>query len=1065
VREAAPETTRERAPRDYTPNHIVEKILQSRSAIEGERKQVTVLFADVKGSMELAEGVDPEAWHSILDRFFQILTDGVHRFEGTVNQYTGDGIMALFGAPIAHEDHAQRACYAALFLSNELRRYARQLRLQQGLSFSVRMGLNSGEVIVGKIGDDLRMDYTAQGHTVNLAARMEQLAEPGKIYLAKDTAKFAEGFFEFEDLGLVRVSGVRDPVQVFELQGLGALRTRLDVSRTRGFSKFVGRGNEMATLEAALDQAIQGNGQVVGVVGEAGVGKSRLCFEFAERCRARGLAFYETHAISHGKAIPFLPILELFRSYFGITEQDNEEIARDKIAGRSLRLDEGLADALPLVFDFLGVPDPRKPALQTDPEARRREFFGAMKRLTHARSQREPAVFLVEDLHWLDGGSEGFLENLVESLPGTRTLVLVNFRPEYHASWLQKSYYQQLSLAPLGAEAVCELLRHLLGDDPTVARLPDMIQARTQGNPFFIEEVVQSLVEAGTLEGSKGAYLLIEPVAELTVPATVQTVLASRIDRLQERDKQVLQTAAVIGKKFSEAVLREVVELPEHDLAGTLRSLISNEFIYEEALYPEVEYTFKHPVTQEVALSSQLADRRRRIHQRVAQALEELEHEKLDNQAALLAHHWEEAGEALVAARWHRQAAVWAGANHAIEALRHWRKVRTMLQGIPETTESLTLGVEACGQMLLFSSRLGGSEEEVDRLYTEAKEFASRSGDTRAIVLARIHYGFFKALSGRIAEAKETYEEAGCLLGNTGDSELRNLLSYSVGTLKVSIEGNCKGGLPLVEGVIAFTEGRPQFGSDVFGYPVGGMCVVWRGLALGLMGRLNEAVREIDRAIAIGREGQPPTMIMACWAYATIGDLLGDTATMMARARRSVELATMDSFAKQSLSLGLLLKGEWNEAIHVLKQALDTCRDRGTYRCLEPRYLTNLAQAYMGSGDLQAARTTAEEAVRLTAAHGWQGVDAYLTLALVLLESEGAKARYQIEAALAGAQQKVDSSGATSRQPYLSEARGALARLLGDEHGEARHLREAHRLFIEMGATGHARRLGKELGL
>ncbi|NIQ90348.1 MAG: adenylate/guanylate cyclase domain-containing protein, partial [Deltaproteobacteria bacterium] len=352
---------RERNPRDYTPKHLADKILQSKSALEGERKQVTVLFADVKGSLELAEQVDPEEWHRILDRFFQILADGVHRFEGTVNQYTGDGIMALFGAPIAHEDHAQRACYAALHLRDELRRYADELRRTKALSFSVRIGLNSGEVIVGKIGDDLRMDYTAQGHTVGLAQRMEQLAPPESTYLTDQTARLVEGFFRLRDLGEFDLKGAGQPVRAFELEDVGALRTRLEVSRARGFSKFVGRDREMASLESALAQAGEGRGQVVGVVGEAGVGKSRLCLEFVERCRARGIAVYEAHCPAHGKAVPFLPLLELLRAYFGIAERDTAAEARRKIAGTLLLLDEGMRELLPLVFDFMGVPDPEHP--------------------------------------------------------------------------------------------------------------------------------------------------------------------------------------------------------------------------------------------------------------------------------------------------------------------------------------------------------------------------------------------------------------------------------------------------------------------------------------------------------------------------------------------------------------------------------------------------------------------------------------------------------------------------------------------------------------------------------
>jgi class 3 adenylate cyclase len=356
-------------PRSYTPKHLAEKILTSRSALEGERKQVTVLFTDVKGSMDLAEQLDPEEWHKIMDRFFAILSDGVHRFEGTINQYTGDGIMALFGAPIAHEDDARRACYAALRLKEKLREYAEQLKRTRGESFLVRMGLNSGEVVVGKIGDDLRMDYTAQGQTVGLAARMEQLAAPGSAYLTEYTAKLVSGFFQLRDLGSFEIKGMREPVHVHELERAGRIHTTLEISQARGFSKFVGRQSEMTVLETALERAIAGNAQVVGVVAEAGTGKSRLCHEFAERCRAREIRVFKGRGVAHGKTVPLLPVVEFFRNYFGIAEGDTASAARDKIAGRMLLLDNKLADGIPVMFDFLGVPDPERPALPLDPDA------------------------------------------------------------------------------------------------------------------------------------------------------------------------------------------------------------------------------------------------------------------------------------------------------------------------------------------------------------------------------------------------------------------------------------------------------------------------------------------------------------------------------------------------------------------------------------------------------------------------------------------------------------------------------------------------------------------------
>jgi len=574
----------ERAPADYTPRHLADKILQSKSALEGERKQVTVMFADVKGSMDLAGQVDAERWHEILDGFFTILADGVHRFEGTVNQYTGDGIMALFGAPIAHEDHAQRACYAALHLREELDRYATEIKREHGIGFSTRMGLHSGEVVVGKIGDDLRMDYTAQGQSVGLAQRMESLASPDSCYLTAATAALASGYFEFEDLGEFNVKGVTEKVHVHRLTGIGSSRSRFDISLARGLSRFVGRAADLRILEDATEQAATGNGQVIGVVAEAGTGKSRLCFEFMERCRARGMQVFEGRAVAHGRNIPLLPILEVFRAYFEIRQEDDDRTAREKIAGRMVLLDHAFAEALPLLFDFLGVADPQRPAPRLDPEARQRQLLAVMRQVIQSVSEERPTVTLIEDLHWMDEASGEFLAHMVEAREGSRNVLLLNFRPEYRADWMQKSWYRQIALTPLGKEAIAELLADLLGSDPSLAGLASPIHARTSGNPFFTEEVTQTLIESGHLEGTRGAYRLVTPIDRLEVPATVQAVLAARIDRLEEREKHVLQVASVIGKDFAEPMLEEVADLPSNDPKDALAELRRAEFLYELAM-------------------------------------------------------------------------------------------------------------------------------------------------------------------------------------------------------------------------------------------------------------------------------------------------------------------------------------------------------------------------------------------------------------------------------------------------------------------------------------------------
>ncbi len=638
--------------RAYTPRHLAEKILTTRSALEGERKQVSVLFADLVDSMHIAEGLDAEEWHRILERVFEILARGIHRFEGTINQFTGDGVMALFGAPVAHEDHARRACHAALSAMDELRAYASTLR-KRGIELAVRMGLNSGEVVVGKIGDDLRMDYTAQGHCVGLAARMEQLAAPGTVLLAEATARLVEGFFVLADLGPRSMKGASAPVRVFELQGRGAVRTRLDAAGLRGLSRLIGREAELAWLDGILSRAIESDGQVVGVVGDAGVGKSRLCLEFIQRCRVRGVAVYEVHCPEHGATVPWLAIRELLRSYFALADGDSVETIRKRVGEQLLALEAGLADAAPVILEVLGVGDPAG-----SPEGVGARLAGFLRRFVGLRSANEPVALLLDDAHWIDRASDEVVREIGAAVRDTRTLLLANFRPEYRPAWIGGSHYHQLSLPPLGEDASRELLQHLLGSDDSLGELADRIRERTGGNPFFTEEVVQALAASGSLVGERGAYRLAAPIETLALPATVQALLAARIDRLADSAKHLLQVAAVIGKQFDERLLAEVSGLADRDLGGALGALQEGGFLRRISPSPRPEHAFPHPLLRDVAYQSQLGERRARLHAAVAAALEKLRADRLGEHAALIAHHWEASGMRFEAARWKRRAAL-----------------------------------------------------------------------------------------------------------------------------------------------------------------------------------------------------------------------------------------------------------------------------------------------------------------------------------------------------------------------------------------------------------------------
>jgi class 3 adenylate cyclase len=1060
-----------RDPREYTPRHLAEKILASKSALEGERKQVTVLFADVKSSMELAESVDPEEWHRILDRFFQILADGVHRFEGTINQYTGDGVMALFGAPIAHEDHAQRACYAALQLQQELRRYANELRLGRGLDFAVRIGIHSGEVVVGKIGDDLRMDYTAQGAVVGLAARLQALAEAGKVYVSGETARRVEGYFRFEDLGTVEVKGVGAAVRVLELAGTGVLRTRFDVSRSRGLSRFVGRTDETAALDAALDRALAGDAPVIGVVAEAGVGKSRLCFELLERCRARGIAAIAASGVAHGKAVPLLPILELLRNSLGITEHDPAWSAREKIAGRLLLLDEGFREALPLAFDFLGVTDPERPAPTLDADARQRALFDLFRRVTQLRGRREPFVTLLEDLHWFDAASEAFLETMVDVRPGTRALLVLNFRPEFHATWMQRSWYQQLPLRPLGPEAQQELLRELLGDDPSLAGLASRIGERTGGNPFFLEETVLSLAESGALAGPPGGYRLARPLEEIAVPATVQIVLAARIDRLAEREKSLLQTASVIGRELPGALLRQVADLPERDLTEALRALVRGEFLYEAALHPDLEYAFKHPLTQEVAYQSQLAGRRARVHAAVARALEAADPAGTGERAALLAHHYEAAGEALPAARWHDRAAHWALRADYAEARRHWERVRALAGGLPESRESADLLAAACAQLLLAGSRLGLSEAEATTLFEEGRVRVAGAASPRLQVMLLIDYARWRLqVLGTPDAMLEHGHEAQRIARSAGDREALLMANWSLG-FGCWAEQRIPEALARFDEIVELAAGDARLGTETLGWSVLGYALASRVHLHALSGRFDAVDHDAERAATLAA-GQTSLELSAIVHFYTAlaEEARGDAARTAAHARALFALrervvnVLVDHLAEEALGMALLLDREWARAAEAFERVLADIRTRRLGLFFEPMVVDRLAEALLGMGDLAAAEARAREMIEIARTRRTRmGCRGPLLLARVVARARGAKARAEVEQLLEEAAADLEATGARALVPMLHEARAELERACGAAAAAERELREAQRLYAGMGATGHAERLAREL--
>jgi class 3 adenylate cyclase/tetratricopeptide (TPR) repeat protein len=761
------------SPESYTPKHLAEKILTSKAALEGERKQVTVLFADLKGSMELLADRDPEEARRLLDPVLEQMMEAVHRYEGTVNQVMGDGIMALFGAPVAHEDHAVRACYAALRMQETVTRYADEVQRSQGVPVTIRVGLNSGEVVVRAIGSDLRMDYTAVGQTTHLAARMEQMAKPGSVLATADTLRLAEGFVAVKPLGPVLVKGLADAVEIYEVTGAGPARTRLQAVARRGLTRFVGRDAELEQLRRAQQLAGTGHGQVAAIVGEAGVGKSRLVYEFTHSHRLQGWLVLESASVSYGKATSYLPVIDLLKSYFKIQERDELREVREKVTGKLLTLDRALEPTLPALLALLDVPVDDATWQALDPGQRRQRTLAAVKRLLLREAREQPVLLIFEDLHWIDGETQALLDGLVESLGSAPLLLLVNYRPEYQHPWGSKTAYGQMRLDALPAESAGELLEALLGEDPGLAPLKQLLVKR--GNPFFLEETVRTLVETKALDGPRGRYRLTQPVQAIQVPPTVQAMLAARIDRLNQEEKRLLQVASVVGKDVPFALLQAIAELPDEALRRGLDHLQAAEFLYENGLYPDLEYSFKHALTHEVTYGGLLLERRRELHARIVDAIETFYRDRLAEQIEELAHHAVRGELREKAVDYLRQAGRKAGARSALQDARGWfEQALGILKTMPESRSTLEQGFEIRLELRPGLHQLGEIRQILEYL-REAETLAERLNDERRRGRVCAVMANTNSLLGDLDEAFSSGTRALEIAGRLGDLRLRVL--------------------------------------------------------------------------------------------------------------------------------------------------------------------------------------------------------------------------------------------------------------------------------------------------
>ena len=973
----------EPAPLTYTPPYLTEKILASRAALEGERKQITVLFADIKDSTELIKGLDAEAVQQLLDPALHRMMDAVHRFEGTVNQVLGDGIMALFGAPIAHEDHALRACYAALAMQAAMRDYTDTVRRTHGLELRMRVGLNAGEVVVRTIRNDLHMDYSAVGETTHLAARMEQLATPGSIRLSAATLRLVEGLVRVTVLGPVPVKGLTDPVEVFELVGASAVRRRLQAAVVRGLTRFVGRDTEYNAIRQVLARAEAGHGQVVALVGEAGMGKSRLVYEVVHAPYVQGWLVLESASVSYGKATPYFPVIELLKHYVRIEDSDDMRAMRAKVTGQVLTLDDALQDMLPALLALLDVLPDDSPFLKLDPPQRRQRTLEALKRLLLRESQAQPLLLIFEDLHWIDAETQALLDLLVDSLPTAHLLLLVNYRPEYQHGWGSKTYYTQLRLDPLPPASADAFLEALLGNDPGLAPLKQLLIARTEGNPFFLEESVRTLVETGALIGQPGAYCLAQALPTIQVPATVQAVLAARIDRLPSEDKRLLQTAAVIGHEVSLPLLRAIADVPEEALHRSLAQLQGAEFLYETRLFPEQEYTFKHALTHEVAYSTLLQERRRMLHARIVEALEGLSTDRLPEQVERLAHH------ALRGERWDkavlycRQAGEKALAHSAHrEAVEYFEQALRALAHIPEQRDTLEQAIDLRLALRSALGALPGGPERILPSLREAETLAEALDDPRRLAQISHFLSHHFRMIGAYDQAIAAAQRAFALATASGDVILPALVNNYLGRV-YQTQGNYRRALDCFGRTVTALEGErrhERFGQVLLPAVSSRGWLAWCHAELGTF---------VDGA-ALGEEGlriaeavdHPASLMFAAWGVGLLALRQGDLPRALPWLERALSICQEADlllfFPRVAATLGAAytLGGRLTDALPLLTQAVEQAPTMETVDfqalCSVP-----LGEAYLLAGRLEEARALAERALALTRQYQERSNQAY----------------------------------------------------------------------------------------
>jgi class 3 adenylate cyclase/tetratricopeptide (TPR) repeat protein len=1044
-------------PKSYTPKFLADKILTTRSSIEGERKLVTVLFADVANFTAMSEKLDPEEVHQIMDGCFRILMDEIHKHEGTINQFTGDGVMALFGAPVAHEDHAQRACYAALSIQKALVEYGEKVKRESGFDLKMRMGLNSGPVVVGSIGDDLRMDYTAIGDTTNLAFRIETAAKPGTVLLSDHTYKLVKDFFKFESLGKVQVKGKEELQEAYELLMPSEVKTRIEAAAVAGLTKFVGRKKEMEALQEALEKVRSASGQVVGIVGEAGVGKSRIIFEMRQMFPKEEYGYLEGRCIHYGGSIAYLPILDILRSYFEVKEGEQEFLINKRMKEKILQLDEHLKTVLPPFQELLSLKADDETYLKLEPKQKREKIFESIRDLLIRESQKKPLVLVFEDLQWIDKTSEEFLDYFIGWLAKTPILLILLYRPEYTHRWASKSYYNNIRVDQLSLQTSAELVQSILKEGAIVPELRELILNKAAGNPLFMEELTRTLLENGSIQKKDDHYLLNRKPSDIQVPDTIQGIIAARVDRLDESLKRIMQVASVIGREFAFRILQAIMEMKE-ELKSHLLNLQGLEFIYEKRLFPELEYIFKHALTQEVAYNSLLFKRRKEIHEKIGRAIEEIYAERLEEFYEMLAYHYSRSDNLEKAYQYLKLSGNKAMRSYSpTEAFRFYRDAIGILKQMGQTHQSKKEQIEIILSMAA-PMRLLAYPEDSFKFLQEGETLSKDLRDKKSLAIVYSLVGSFYSTKGEAALGMKYEEDSFGEAEKLQDSEMMVRIGANL-CFSYDYAGEYRKIVQIAPRIMALLERTSEkfafLGSSVDLRPaLHGLY----GHALGYIGRFAQGEEACEKALSLAQEGDNLyTMGYVEFFYGCMFVPKGDGENAVKHLQKSIEyFEKLQAYVVLPVSLSLLgmgyyLRGDPGKALGLLEKGLKMRTYTEVPGFLSLQHLA-LSYAHLGLGNLSEARVCAEQALNLGKTNHERYCEGLSWLQLG--RTVGKMEKFHIEKAEEYILQGMKILGELETKPAYAQgclSLGGLYVEAGQKEKALENLKKAEAMFQEMG--------------